>query len=120
MLKAEEDIESRGRDIDIGGPQSPPPYLKDDSNTIRNDNDTNQSNEQANGNNQSTKLANDKSTTNKKSTKRIQFNMSSKIQFIPTNRQGQYNTAFLGTLPGVLKIAEIVCVPNYILSILYF
>lgn len=34
--------------------------------------------------------------------------MSSKIQIIPDNRQGQLNTAFLATTPGVLKIAEIV------------
>lgn len=34
--------------------------------------------------------------------------MSSKIQIIPDNRQGQLNTGFLGTIPGVLKIAEIV------------
>lgn len=36
--------------------------------------------------------------------------MSSKIQIIPHNRQGQLNTAFLATVPGVLKIAEIVCI----------
>uniref|UniRef100_A0A914C4G0 MARVEL domain-containing protein n=1 Tax=Acrobeloides nanus TaxID=290746 RepID=A0A914C4G0_9BILA len=34
-------------------------------------------------------------------------NMAKKIQFIPNNRQGQLNTAFLSTIPGVLKIAEI-------------
>lgn len=34
--------------------------------------------------------------------------MSSKIQIIPDNRQGQLNTAYLATIPGVLKIAEIV------------
>ncbi len=34
--------------------------------------------------------------------------MSSKIQIISNNRQGQLNTAFLATVPGVLKIAEIV------------
>ncbi|VDN06336.1 unnamed protein product [Thelazia callipaeda] len=33
--------------------------------------------------------------------------MSSKIQIIPDNRQGQLNTAYLATIPGVLKVAEI-------------
>lgn len=40
--------------------------------------------------------------------RKLQFNMSSKIQIIPDNRQGQLNTAFLATIPGVLKIAEII------------
>ncbi|KAM3716542.1 CKLF-like MARVEL transmembrane domain-containing protein [Dirofilaria immitis] len=39
--------------------------------------------------------------------RRLKFDMSSKIQIIPDNRQGQLNTAFLATVPGVLKIAEI-------------
>jgi len=39
--------------------------------------------------------------------RRIQFTMASKLQIIPNNRQGQLNTAFLGTLPGILKIGEI-------------
>jgi len=34
--------------------------------------------------------------------------MSSRIQFIPSNRKGQLNTAFLQTIPGVLKMVEIV------------
>ncbi|KAK6108886.1 putative integral membrane protein [Brugia pahangi] len=38
----------------------------------------------------------------------LKFDMSSKIQIISNNRQGQLNTAFLATVPGVLKIAEIV------------
>ncbi|VDK30152.1 unnamed protein product, partial [Anisakis simplex] len=33
--------------------------------------------------------------------------MTTKIQIIPDNRQGQLNTVFLATVPGVLKIAEI-------------
>jgi hypothetical protein len=45
-------------------------------------------------------------------------NMTSKIQIIPNNRQGQLNTTFLATLPGVLKIAEIVlCFVAFILAI---
>ncbi|RCN37462.1 synaptophysin / synaptoporin [Ancylostoma caninum] len=43
-----------------------------------------------------------------KEKKKLQFHMSSKIQIIPDNRQGQLNTGFLGTIPGVLKIAEII------------
>ena len=44
--------------------------------------------------------------------------MTSKIQFIPSNRQGQLNTTFLATLPGVLKLAEIVlCFVTFILAI---
>lgn len=34
-------------------------------------------------------------------------NMSSKIQIIPNSRQGQLNTTFLATVPGALKIAEV-------------
>ena len=34
--------------------------------------------------------------------------MANKIQIIPNNRQGQLNTGYLGTLAGVLKLAEIV------------
>lgn len=41
-------------------------------------------------------------------TKKIKFNMSSKIQIIPNNRQGQLNTGYIGTMAGVLKLAEIV------------
>lgn len=40
--------------------------------------------------------------------KKMYFNMANKIQIIPHNRQGQLNTTFLATVPGVLKIAEIV------------
>lgn len=40
--------------------------------------------------------------------KKLEFNMASKIQIIPNNRQGQLNTGFLGTIGGVLKVAEIV------------
>ncbi|ULT90860.1 hypothetical protein L3Y34_008871 [Caenorhabditis briggsae] len=40
--------------------------------------------------------------------KKLQFHMANKVKIIPTNRQGQLNTGFLATLPGVLKIAEIV------------
>ncbi|CAG9533375.1 unnamed protein product [Cercopithifilaria johnstoni] len=43
----------------------------------------------------------------KQQKRRLKFDMSSKIQIIPDNRQGQLNTAFLATIPGVLKIAEI-------------
>ncbi|PIO57012.1 hypothetical protein TELCIR_21585 [Teladorsagia circumcincta] len=43
-----------------------------------------------------------------KEKKKLQFHMASKIQIIPDNRQGQLNTGFLATIPGVLKIAEIV------------
>ncbi|CAI4222633.1 unnamed protein product [Auanema sp. JU1783] len=48
------------------------------------------------------------STQPPKEKKKLQFHMSSKIQIIPNNRQGQLNTGFLGTIGGVLKIAEIV------------
>uniref|UniRef100_A0A914C122 MARVEL domain-containing protein n=1 Tax=Acrobeloides nanus TaxID=290746 RepID=A0A914C122_9BILA len=34
-------------------------------------------------------------------------NMTKKIKLIPSNRKGQLNTTFLSTIPGVLKIAEI-------------
>ncbi|PIC28269.1 hypothetical protein B9Z55_020246 [Caenorhabditis nigoni] len=44
----------------------------------------------------------------KKEKKKLQFHMANKVKIIPTNRQGQLNTGFLATLPGVLKIAEIV------------
>lgn len=45
-------------------------------------------------------------------------NMTSKIQIIPSNRQGQLNTTFLATLPGVLKLAEIIlCFVAFILAI---
>jgi hypothetical protein len=107
MLKAEEDIESRGRDIDIGGPQSPTPYLKDDNDSSTIHHTDNNPAVVTSENGQSIKTATNDNKA-KKPTKRIQFNMSSRIQFIPSNRQGQYNTAFLGTLPGVLKIAEII------------
>ena len=40
--------------------------------------------------------------------KKIKFNMSSKLQIIPNNRQGQLNTGYIGTIAGVLKLAEIV------------
>jgi len=116
MLKADEDIESRARDIDIGGPQSPTPYLKDDddSSAIRHVDANTAVATSENGQPMKSGI-NDNA---KKSTKRIQFNMSSRIQFIPSNRQGQYNTAFLGTLPGVLKIAEIIIAfVTFILSI---
>uniref|UniRef100_A0A7E4V2W1 MARVEL domain-containing protein n=1 Tax=Panagrellus redivivus TaxID=6233 RepID=A0A7E4V2W1_PANRE len=44
--------------------------------------------------------------------------MTSKIQIIPNNRQGQLNTTFLATLPGVLKLAEIcLCFVAFILAI---
>uniref|UniRef100_A0A1I7XLX9 MARVEL domain-containing protein n=1 Tax=Heterorhabditis bacteriophora TaxID=37862 RepID=A0A1I7XLX9_HETBA len=43
-----------------------------------------------------------------KEKKKLQFHMSSKIQIIPNNRQGQLNTGFLGTIAGILKIAEII------------
>ncbi|XGW03675.1 hypothetical protein V3C99_015110 [Haemonchus contortus] len=43
-----------------------------------------------------------------KEKKKLQFHMTSKIQIIPDNRQGQLNTGFLATIPGVLKIAEII------------
>ncbi|KAF1750463.1 hypothetical protein GCK72_017013 [Caenorhabditis remanei] len=43
----------------------------------------------------------------KKEKKKIQFHMANKVKIIPTNRQGQLNTGYLATLPGVLKIAEI-------------
>lgn len=39
--------------------------------------------------------------------RRLKFDMTSRIQIVPDNRQGQLNTAFLATVPGVLKIAEI-------------
>ncbi|CAJ0582894.1 unnamed protein product, partial [Mesorhabditis spiculigera] len=39
--------------------------------------------------------------------KKLEFNMASKIQIIPNNRQGQLNTGYIGTLGGVMKIAEI-------------
>ncbi|MFH4979288.1 hypothetical protein AB6A40_005997 [Gnathostoma spinigerum] len=39
--------------------------------------------------------------------RKLQFNMSTKIQVIPNNRQGQLNTTFLATVPGILKLAEI-------------
>uniref|UniRef100_A0A0M3HUY6 MARVEL domain-containing protein n=1 Tax=Ascaris lumbricoides TaxID=6252 RepID=A0A0M3HUY6_ASCLU len=40
--------------------------------------------------------------------RRRQINMATRIQIIPDSRQGQLNTAFLATVPGVLKIAQIV------------
>uniref|UniRef100_A0A915PY00 MARVEL domain-containing protein n=1 Tax=Setaria digitata TaxID=48799 RepID=A0A915PY00_9BILA len=40
--------------------------------------------------------------------RRLKFDMSRKIQIIPDNRQGQFNTTFLATIPGVMKIGEIV------------
>lgn len=43
-----------------------------------------------------------------KEKKKLQFHMANKIQIIPNNRQGQLNTGFMGTLAGVLKLAEIV------------
>lgn len=43
-----------------------------------------------------------------KEKKKLQFHMSNKIQIIPNNRQGQLNTGYMGTIAGVLKIAEIV------------
>ncbi|ETN78347.1 synaptophysin / synaptoporin [Necator americanus] len=43
-----------------------------------------------------------------KEKKKLQFHMTSKIQIIPDNRQGQLNTGFLATIPGVLKLAEII------------
>uniref|UniRef100_A0AC34R434 MARVEL domain-containing protein n=1 Tax=Panagrolaimus sp. JU765 TaxID=591449 RepID=A0AC34R434_9BILA len=56
---------------------------------------------------------------NKTQNRKQQFvNMTSKIQIIPNNRQGQLNTTFLATLPGVLKIAEIIlCFVAFILAI---
>ncbi|KAL3985940.1 putative integral membrane protein [Acanthocheilonema viteae] len=39
--------------------------------------------------------------------RRLKFDMSSKIQIIPDNRQGQLNVVFLATIPGAMKIAEI-------------
>ncbi|KAI1720459.1 hypothetical protein DdX_04689 [Ditylenchus destructor] len=36
------------------------------------------------------------------------FQMHSKISVIPANRQGQLNTQFLATLPGALKLGEII------------
>uniref|UniRef100_A0A1I8AWC9 MARVEL domain-containing protein n=1 Tax=Steinernema glaseri TaxID=37863 RepID=A0A1I8AWC9_9BILA len=50
--------------------------------------------------------------------RKLQFNMASKIQIIPNNRQGQLNTVFLATVPGVLKMAEIaLCFVSFILAI---
>ncbi|VDK44245.1 unnamed protein product, partial [Cylicostephanus goldi] len=43
-----------------------------------------------------------------KDKKKLQFHMANKIQIIPNNRQGQLNTGYLGTIGGVLKIAEII------------
>ncbi|CAJ0950831.1 unnamed protein product, partial [Mesorhabditis belari] len=40
--------------------------------------------------------------------KKLEFNMASKIQIIPNNRQGQLNTGYIKTLGGILKVAEIV------------
>ncbi|KAJ1346931.1 hypothetical protein KIN20_038378 [Parelaphostrongylus tenuis] len=40
--------------------------------------------------------------------KKLQFHMGSKIQIIPNNRQGQLNTGYIPTIPGVLKVAEII------------
>uniref|UniRef100_A0A0K0CTX7 MARVEL domain-containing protein n=1 Tax=Angiostrongylus cantonensis TaxID=6313 RepID=A0A0K0CTX7_ANGCA len=40
--------------------------------------------------------------------KKLQFHMASKIQIIPNNRQGQLNTGYIPTIPGVLKVAEII------------
>ncbi|GMT11247.1 hypothetical protein PFISCL1PPCAC_2544 [Pristionchus fissidentatus] len=47
------------------------------------------------------------STPTSTAQKKIKFNMSSKIQIIPSNRQGQLNTGYIGTMAGVLKLAEI-------------
>lgn len=43
-----------------------------------------------------------------KEKKKLQFHMASKIQIIPNNRQGQLNTGYIATIPGVLKVAEII------------
>ncbi|OZC06038.1 synaptophysin / synaptoporin [Onchocerca flexuosa] len=63
-----------------GGQQSPPPYAKPAPSSPK----------------------------HQQQKRRLKFDMSSKIQIIPNNRQGQLNTTFLATTPGVLKIAEIV------------
>uniref|UniRef100_A0AAF5CRD0 MARVEL domain-containing protein n=1 Tax=Strongyloides stercoralis TaxID=6248 RepID=A0AAF5CRD0_STRER len=40
--------------------------------------------------------------------KKNKFNYQSKIKIIPNNRQGQLNTTFLSSIPGLMKIAEVV------------
>uniref|UniRef100_A0A1I7VXI4 MARVEL domain-containing protein n=1 Tax=Loa loa TaxID=7209 RepID=A0A1I7VXI4_LOALO len=72
-------VETNVSNQDRGGPQSPPSY--------------------------STPAPS--SPKHQQQKRRLKFDMSSKIQIIPDNRQGQLNTAFLATVPGVLKIAEI-------------
>ncbi|VDK72734.1 unnamed protein product [Onchocerca ochengi] len=62
-----------------GGQQSPPPYAKPAPSSPK----------------------------HQQQKRRLKFDMSSKIQIIPNNRQGQLNTTFLATTPGVMKIAEI-------------
>uniref|UniRef100_A0A0N4ZY94 MARVEL domain-containing protein n=1 Tax=Parastrongyloides trichosuri TaxID=131310 RepID=A0A0N4ZY94_PARTI len=39
--------------------------------------------------------------------KKNKFNYQSKIKIIPNNRQGQLNTTFLSSIPGLMKIAEV-------------
>uniref|UniRef100_A0A0N5CDJ2 MARVEL domain-containing protein n=1 Tax=Strongyloides papillosus TaxID=174720 RepID=A0A0N5CDJ2_STREA len=39
--------------------------------------------------------------------KKNKFSYQSKIKIIPTNRQGQLNTTFLSSIPGLMKIAEV-------------
>ncbi|TKR86901.1 hypothetical protein L596_011400 [Steinernema carpocapsae] len=60
----------------------------------------------------------DQSTNGPEKQRKLQFNMASKIQIIPNNRQGQLNTVFMATVPGVLKLAEIaLCFVAFILAI---
>ncbi|CEF61215.1 Marvel domain-containing protein [Strongyloides ratti] len=40
--------------------------------------------------------------------KKNKFNYQSRIKIIPNNRQGQLNTIFLSSIPGLMKIAEVV------------
>lgn len=49
-----------------------------------------------------------KMQTSNEGKKKLQFHMAKKIQVIPSNRQGQLNTGFMATIPGVLKLAEII------------
>uniref|UniRef100_A0A914X484 Uncharacterized protein n=1 Tax=Plectus sambesii TaxID=2011161 RepID=A0A914X484_9BILA len=114
MLKPEEDTEVVGREsaIDIGGPRSPPPYDIDEEPAVQ---QTTEITTTTNGHG-ATATAERSAPGRRK----IQFNqfMAKKVQWIPTNRQGQMNTAFLQTVPGLMKLAEIIiCFILWILAI---
>lgn len=48
--------------------------------------------------------------------RKLPFEMGKKIKVIPETRKGQLNVEFLSTIPGVLKVAEVVGQINYMFS----